>query len=658
MDAEGYPQAEEVLRLLAAAAYAARLYPPTSALPAEAASKFVERANQLTAAAGPVRYIVDPRGFRINEDEIAAGQSQVVSLADALHSLQVGQVIVAPGVSAPETAAFVMIANADPAAVRQRGGMRAMLVASGVARLAVIEVSLRQSEEAGLLGLDLLTAPFDEIAQEAVSAAEEWARAAQTGAATDSVATAVDRLEQATRDIATERVAAALMRLDEKTRMKVLGWSLQADQNGQRMQGMLDVVAKMKPASLARLLKLVAEQAGTDPQRIAGALALPPETAQMLALLLAPMPNGEPDFGASAEVVAQQIAEELAEPSDPGEIERQISVAAPQLASARALSTAVAVSRLHGDADSVRAIAVPLADAARDGAFPTVREALRRLDELAADPATSADVAAARLVLADPKVLADVVAAPLTDSDAAIAGEIMHAAGPAGAEALLTHYIHANEASKSLLRPVMRGMSEPILGVASKMLRSDDPATATAVLRTLPALGDKRAVPVIAGALDNLDSTVRHAAVTSLAETPAEEASAALIRAVNHWDPETQRWAILEIGRARTASAVPTLVRALDDISSGRTHDTKKQIISALADIGSPEALPAIKRVANRRLVFGKKNKELRLIARRAVAHLTEAQEAAQAASVSPQQPNPPASPPEGQYGTGGVDSQ
>jgi hypothetical protein len=98
------------------------------------------------------------------------------------------------------------------------------------------------------------------------------------------------------------------------------------------------------------------------------------------------------------------------------------------------------------------------------------------------------------------------------------------------------------------------------------------------------------------------------------------------------------------------------LTRALGDINVfERTHDTKKEIISALAQMESPEAVPALRRVAGRKLVFGKKNKELRFIAQRAVAHL-QAQEAAaeKAASVSTE-----AAPyGGGQYPTGGADSQ
>ena len=247
---QDYPRAEEALRMLASAAGAARLYPVASALPAAAVAKFVARSNAIADGRGPLRFSVSAEGFSIGDTEIAAGASQVSALAKALHALQVGQLLIAPGVTEPEAAAFVAVANADPAQVRAHGGARSLLASSHVAHIAVIEVSLRASEEEGLLGIDLLTAPLDDIATELQKSAERWALA--TGPGDDDVAAAMDRLEAATRDIAMERAVSALMHLDEPTRMRVLGLSLKADGNGQRMSGMLGVIAQMKPAALAR----------------------------------------------------------------------------------------------------------------------------------------------------------------------------------------------------------------------------------------------------------------------------------------------------------------------------------------------------------------------------------------------------------------------
>ena len=282
---------------------------------------------------------------------------------------------------------------------------------------------------------------------------------------------------------------------------------------------------------------------------------------------------------------------------------------------------------LHPDLETVQAIGDSLPQSARDGAFPTVREALRRLDELSADPALMGAISEARETLSDRRVLAEVCSAVATDADAAIAGEIMHAGGPAGAEALLDAYVRGSEEQRSLLRPVLRSMSDGVLGVARSRLRTDDAHRAVAILHTLAVLGDKRAIPVITQALSHLDEQVRFAAISALADTPEPEAANSLVKALGHPQRETQRYAIREIGRVKAAPAVHQLTRALEDLNVlQRTYETKREVIMALEQIGTPEAERALKRTAGRPLVFGRKGRELRALARRALENIRQAE--------------------------------
>jgi HEAT repeat protein len=466
-----------------------------------------------------------------------------------------------------------------------------------------------------------MTAPLDDIAPEIERSAERWARA--TGPGEDDVAIAISKMESATREIAVERISAALMRLDEPTRMRVLGFSLKADSNGLRMEGMLSVIARMKPAALARLLALVAAQTGTDPRRIAGALELPPETARLLAEMLAPDPAATPEpprAPAPEQPAAEELARLMAEPEDTADLERQVAAASPSLSASRALSTAVALSRTSADAETVRTIGDSLPQAVRDGAFPAVREALRRLDELSAQASLLEAIASARATLSDRRILTDMCVAIDSEGDAAIAGEILAAAGPVGAEVLLDAYVAGPDKTRELLQPVLRAMSEPVLGVARSRLRLDEPERAIGIIRTLSALGDRRVVPVMAQALSHLDEGVRFAAISAVAETPGSDAANALIRALGHPEPETQRFAVREIGRVRAAPAIPQLTRALEDLNVlHRTYETKKEVVRALERIGTPEARRALGRTANRRFVWGRKSRELRAQARAAL---------------------------------------
>jgi HEAT repeat protein len=236
------------------------------------------------------------------------------------------------------------------------------------------------------------------------------------------------------------------------------------------------------------------------------------------------------------------------------------------------------------------------------------------------------DVEVARSKIADPEILSVVCRAPLTDADAAIAGEILVAAGTPGAEALMDAYLEADDHTRSLLTPVVRRMGEPLMQVASRRLRSDDSETAAAILSMLPSLGDKRAVVVMTQGLEHLDVSVRFAAVRALAETPGDEGKQALAKSLGHWDPETRRFVIREIGRVQAHEGTRGLVRILEDINVfERNHELKKEAIKSLESLGSPEAIPVLRRWANRKFVIGRKNKELRFLARQATLRLEDA---------------------------------
>jgi hypothetical protein len=622
VEARDYPRVEEVLRLLASAVTAARLYPPSSDLPQQALERFVTRANEVTQELGTLRLIVDPHAFRTGETPLSGSHSQTVGLAESLHAMQVGQLIVAPCLKASEAAAFLSVAARDPRDVRAVGGPRSALAAAGASSIAVIEVSLRSSNEAGLLGVDLINAPLEEVASETLAAAARWYAAAGTDEAFDEVASSIGQLEQATRDLATARIADAMMRLSEEERVRILLSATAADASRRPMRGMLDVFSRMSPATIARLLKLASARCGARPEMLAIPLELPPEAAREIAALLAPSPRTEAECGVPADASVERMAVDALAPGGEADLDR-LKHAAGQTRAGKALVTTIAVLRDHADADSIRALGEALGPAARSGALTTVREALRAIDTLAADPVLAGEVELARSALGDPEVLTEVCRKVSSDADAAIAGELLSSAGVTGADVLLTHYARAGSASRSLLRPALRGMSELIVGVAGRRLRSDDSSTTLAILSALPDLGEQQVLPVVTLALEHLDIDVRRRAVTTLADMNGPESRRALAKSLGHWDPETRRWAIREVGRVQAIEAIPSLVRILEDINVlERNHELKKEVIKCLEAIGSRDAVPVLDRCSRRRFVFGRKNKELRFLARRAVERL------------------------------------
>jgi len=587
-------RAEELLRLLAAASIAVRLYPPSSPMRAEAVERFVLTGND-SSAAYPVQVRVDRGKFWLGEMSIGEGQSQIAALAESLHALQVGQLIVAPGVSAQEAAAFLQILGADAKTVRADGGMRAALLNAGVTNLAVVEVSLRASTEAGIFGLDLTAAPLGEIAPEVAATAETWLVTAAQGVGRDDMKAAVDRLESAARVLAARRAAEALLQLDEASRQRVLACALTPDQTGERMDGMLGVVATMRPAALARLLRLVADRADLAADAFLGALDIPEEIAEELTAFLRPPAQTERERGVPAEPDVPTLAAEATtyDHGDQFRVEALMRSSTAADTAARALTTTIRITRQHPSEDSARALAEATRSALRAGSFDSVAEGLELLNELHDDPALQAPVAELRASLA---------------------------------EELFDAFAGAPAVERSRLARAASQMPEAVGSAAGRVLRAGEPARATAAVRLIAGTRDARLLPLMNHALEHPDIAVRTAAVSALADAPSPGATALLERALTHKDAETRRAAVREIGRARITAAVPALVRLLDRTPAFE-HDlaVKTEAIDALGAIDPRAAAPVLKQLGNRRFALNAQARELRQRARRMSDHVASA---------------------------------
>jgi hypothetical protein len=173
--------AAETARALAAAAGSARLYPAGSPMTVVAIDRFVDAAARATAVMGTMRFVVDPRGLILGDKPLAETHAGVATLAESLYAHQAGQLIIGEGTETSEAAAFVGVLGRDPVAIRAVGGIRSALLAQRVTHLGVVELTLRTSEEQGLLGLDLTLAPGDQVAAAVSDAALTWAASASEG---------------------------------------------------------------------------------------------------------------------------------------------------------------------------------------------------------------------------------------------------------------------------------------------------------------------------------------------------------------------------------------------------------------------------------------------------------------------------------------------
>lgn len=625
MDERASVRVEEVVRALGAAASSLRLYPPTSELPAAAVARAVEISSAVTSAAGaPVRYGVEPKAFKHGDQLIGETSAQVSGLAEALYAHQVGQLIVAPGLTAPEVLAFLQCVASDAAAVREEGGIRSVLVAAGVSHIAVIELTLRASTEEGILGLDLTSAPLEVIGPAVVRAAADWARSAASGTGRDQVGAAIDGLESAARDLAAGRIAEAMSRLDEQTRSAVLAAAVRKDTTGRAMDGMLSVIADMKPATLARLLALAAGRAGSDPASLLGRLRLPPEAARAVMLLLRPNPRSEMESGVPPTTDAAAIAGAAVDETEEDEarIRAQIAASSPALAADRALGTALALAQRDLNAEAIDAVGDAIAPALSAGAFAQVGAAITLLERAGADPTLETAVRKARSALTDGERLA-AAAAHVRDQGAAHeAIPVFAAAGPTGAEALLTAWSGVSGTHKHALELVLQGDADQVLTVAGRRVRSSDVAQASDVIALLGRIGDRRAAPVLAQALENPSSDVRAAVIEALARMNTPETWRVIATTLHNPDEATARRALYEVRMARSAAAVPDLIATLGSPRPSRSWEFKREVVDCLKELRAVEAVPALKREAGHLFAFTAKRRVLRQAAREALAEI------------------------------------
>lgn len=614
-------QAEDLLRLLSSALTATRLYPLTSPIRAEAIAHFVSEAAAITAITGPVQYYVDRNRFVVSSTAIGETLPQVSALAELLHALQVRQIIVAPGLTTLEAAAFLDVISGDTHAIRASGGVRAAVLAVGVANIALIEVSLRASEEAGLLGLDLTTAPLEDIAGELQNAVSAWS----VEDAGDVVAESIDRFEPAARDLAMRRCAEALLLLDEATRLQMLSSAMPTAPGAPAMDGMLGVVAHMPPAALARLLQLTASKMGETPNDVLGKLELPPELAVELTALLKPSPRSDEARGIPEEANVVGIAAEVAESDDDdlAHIAMLVKATTGRAAAARGLSTALRMASGKPSEENVKVVADAMRAAMREGAMAELASAAAFLGGLVDDPALGNAARAAQSILHEQALLEACARRLAADPSDDAARTLMSEAGAAGAEALVSAYLDASELQRAHLLSAASGMLEGIAPVAGRILRSGDAASAGAVLRLLGSIGSRRLVPTIGAGLEHVDVRVREAAVVALANSPGPESSQLLLKALVHWDPETRRIGAREIGRTRNEDLLPALLKIIGEVNLfERNYELKKEVLKSLEALHSPRAVPVLRKLAHRTTVVGKKNRELRYLARRVLESL------------------------------------
>ncbi len=586
LDNERTAAAENALRALASAAAAVRLYPPSSPMREDAVHRATDALRAMVPGE-PVRLAVDRERFLLDGVPVGEGRQATAALAESLHALQVGQLIVGPHVSAAEVGALLDLLARDAREVRMGGGARAALVAAGAQNIAVVEVSLRASEEKGLAGVDLVAAPLSDIAPLLPGACEQWRRSAGTDDPVDEVARTLQGVEPAMRDLALARIAQSLLLLDEDTRIRLLQDALSRTPDGRPMDGMLSALAKLPPAALARLLRLTAEQRNTRPDVLLHEVPLPPDVLREIKALVQPIPQADPVRGVPEQVDPAAIAAEAeTDEADQISIEGLVRAATPAAAAERALDACIDVFTRHADAESLAALAEAASRTLRAGTSGRLDEAAALIAQSAATPdlATEASAAARRL------------AREILDAAARLEGD----------------------RRAPLVAAAMR-LTEQVAATASSDIGGDDERRALAAVELLLAMGDKRLTGIAARGLQHRSATVRLGTLRALAENATQEAATAIVSAVQRGDEQTRLAAVREVCRANLVDAMPALVRVLaEEAPLRRNHELKLEILRCIAQTRYAPARDAVARIAARRPVL-RRTRELVQRAREAL---------------------------------------
>jgi len=131
-----------VVRALATAGKALRLYPPTSPIPRESVQTAVAAITERLAVSPIISFVVAREGFTADGEPLGASVAGAAELADSLRAHGVAELDITGACTADELLAFLQIAMRPAEEVRAEGGLGALLVSGGVECLRVADVHL------------------------------------------------------------------------------------------------------------------------------------------------------------------------------------------------------------------------------------------------------------------------------------------------------------------------------------------------------------------------------------------------------------------------------------------------------------------------------------------------------------------------------------
>ncbi|MBU4555541.1 MAG: hypothetical protein KJ747_01550 [Actinobacteria bacterium] len=179
-DVNDRQELEAVVRGIASAGKALKLYPPTSPIPRQSVDSATAALSAFLGTHPVLSLSVARQGFGWCGQELGIGMVGVSDLADALRDHGVAEVDFLPGASATDLMSFLDMVSKDPKTVREAGGFAALLSAAGIESVRAVDVALTVLDLSALPEDGVDDAFLQELATDAEKLAA-WMAAATAG---------------------------------------------------------------------------------------------------------------------------------------------------------------------------------------------------------------------------------------------------------------------------------------------------------------------------------------------------------------------------------------------------------------------------------------------------------------------------------------------
>ncbi len=627
---EARRELDGVVRGLASASKALRLYPPTSPIPREAVDAAVSSLNSYLAVEPVLALSVGRDGLTFRGEALAPGSPGVADMAEDLRGHGVAEVALTPGCTADDLIGFLSIVMRDPDQTQAAGGVGAMLADAGIEAVRAMDVELTVLSEQEIPEAGDIDEFFRDLAADRDKLAAWLAAVAQRdpSALADGLAELVAAVGDGGADELASTLAAAFEAQDALGKDALFGAAMGTgaprDISGRAFEVLAagDLACALTGGLYGRNMLSLSNAMTELPfgERLASIMeevrrALPEagrtvREADFLAHMMEVRGRIEPEPALVEADQTYSTVARLAEVSE-DEMERARGEMNSARASSRAVGTMLALLDEEKDHDlferTVQSLAAMVPSIVEEGDLAL---AAKVLAELHARDARSErpwpdldDMVRAALARATGRRTMSALLKAVTEDEslAAHAREIARMGGEGSDAALAEEAIAGKEegiaaAERLVGRRVVDLLSAAVAGaqwfqlapVVARLARETDPRAVEAV-RQLSARSDEQSRREVAQGLAAAGTPDAVSGLVRLAKDPSAEVATVAVRA-------------LAKARGAGAAALGGLLAEMD--IDGRDFAIGREVIGALARVDDASAEAALRELASRRALI------------------------------------------------------